>query len=169
MAMKTVIFLSFIVLNNFFVNTCQGRYKWGAKGGGAPLNKAPPQKKTAQHIHPNFRYPCSSFKMVTFFWKPIEISEKSRPYWREDVFFWISTENLVKTRPTQKFWPLQKQILPPLELRSSCGIDMCVKKNCASPTRSFTARHCSSGHFHASLIARALVVFEIGQNLHKIR
>ena len=34
----------------------------------------------------------------------------------------------MKTRPTQKFWPLQKQILPPLELRSSCGIDMCVKK-----------------------------------------
>ena len=34
----------------------------------------------------------------------------------------------MKTRPTQKFWPLQKQILPPLELRSSCGIDTCVKK-----------------------------------------
>ena len=34
----------------------------------------------------------------------------------------------MKTRPTQKFWPLQKQILPPLELRSSCGIDMYVKK-----------------------------------------
>ena len=43
-------------------------------------------------------------------------------------FFWISTENLVKTRPTQKFWPLQKQILPPLDLCSRCGIDMCVKK-----------------------------------------
>ena len=67
--------------------------------------------------------------MVAFFlWKPTETSEKSRPYWRDDLFFWISTENLVKTRPTQKFWPLHKQILPPLELRSSCGIDMCVKK-----------------------------------------
>ena len=62
-------------------------------------------------------------------------------------FFWLSTENLVKTRPTQKFWPLQKQILPPLELRSSCGTDMCVKKNCASPTRSLTARHCEKVSF----------------------
>ena len=34
----------------------------------------------------------------------------------------------MKTRPTQKFWPLQKQILPPLDLCSRCGIDMCVKK-----------------------------------------
>ena len=79
--------------------------------------------------------------MVAFFWKPAETSEKSRPYWHDDLFFWISTENLVKTRPTQKFWPLQKQILPPLELRSSCGSDMSVNKNCASPTRSLTARH----------------------------
>ena len=65
MAMKTVICLSFIVLNNFFANMCQGRY-WGgeAKGGGAPLNKTPPQ--TVQRTHPNFRYPCSSFKMVAF-------------------------------------------------------------------------------------------------------
>ena len=71
--------------------------------------------------------------MVAFFlWKPTETSEKSRPHWRDDFFFffWISTENLVKTRPTQKFWPHQKEILPPLELRSTCGcgIDMCVKK-----------------------------------------
>ena len=66
--------------------------------------------------------------MVAFFQKPTETSKKSRPYWRDDLFFWISTENLVKTRPTQKFWPLQRQILPPLELRSSCGTDMCVKK-----------------------------------------
>ena len=36
-------------------------------------------------------------------------------------FFGISTENLVKSRPTQQFWPLQKQILHPLEQRSSCG------------------------------------------------
>ena len=80
--------------------------------------------------------------MVAFFLKPTETSEKSRPYWRDDLFFfWISTENLVKTRPTQKFWPLQKQILPPLELRSSCGTGMRVKKNCASPTKSLTARH----------------------------
>ena len=66
--------------------------------------------------------------MVAFFWKPTETSEKSRLYWRDDLFFWISTENLVKTRPTQKFWPLQKRILPPLELRSSCVSDMSVKK-----------------------------------------
>ena len=65
--------------------------------------------------------------VALFLWKPTETFEKSRPYWRDDLFF-LSTEKLVKTRPTQKFWPLQKQILPPLELRSSCGIDMCVKK-----------------------------------------
>ena len=44
---------------------CQGR-SWGgkAKGGGAPLNKTPPH--TVQHTQPNFRYLCSSFKMVAF-------------------------------------------------------------------------------------------------------
>ena len=42
----------------------------------------------------------------------------------------------MKTRPTQKFWPLQKQILPPLELRSSCGINMCVKKLCLTNQKS---------------------------------
>ena len=67
MAMKTVICLSFIVLNNFFANVSGPLLGGGgAKGGGAPQNKtSPPQ--TAQHTHPNFRYPCSSFKMVAFF------------------------------------------------------------------------------------------------------
>ena len=38
----------------------------GAKGGGAPLNKnfAP---QTTQQAHPNSPFPCSSFKMVEFF------------------------------------------------------------------------------------------------------
>ena len=67
--------------------------------------------------------------MVAFFRKPTEIAEKSRPNWRDDLSFFLNiNRKLVKTRPTQKFWPLQKQILPPLELRSSCGSDMCVKK-----------------------------------------
>ena len=65
MAMKTVICLSFIVLNNFFCKHVSGPLL-GGEGGGAPLTKLPlPQ--TAQHSHPNFRYPCSSFKMVSFF------------------------------------------------------------------------------------------------------
>ena len=117
----------------------------GGKRGGDPLNKNPPQ--TAQHAHPNFPYPCGSFKMVAFFWKPTETSEKSRPTWCDDLFFLRSTENLVKTRPAQKFWPLHKPLLPPLEQRSSCGTDMCVKTNCASSTRSLTARHCMSRTF----------------------
>ena len=65
MAMKTVICLSFIVLNNF-LQTCVRAATRGGEGGGAPLTKLSlPQ--TAQHTHPNFRYPCSSFKMVSFF------------------------------------------------------------------------------------------------------
>ena len=42
--------------------------------------------------------------------------------WRDDLFFfWRSTDNLEKSRPTKKFWPPQKEILPPLEQSSSCG------------------------------------------------
>ena len=66
--------------------------------------------------------------MVAFFWKPTETSEKSRLNLRDDLFFLRSTENLVKTRPTQKFWPLNKQVFPPLKQRSSCGTGMFVKK-----------------------------------------
>ena len=138
--MKTVICLSFIVLNIFFANVCQGRNFRGGKRGQRPLNKNSPQ--TAQHAHPNFPYPCSSFKLVAFF------GNQQRPWRKVDqigamtFFVWISTENLVKTRPIQKFWPLQKQIIPPLEQRSNCGTNMCIKKNCASPTRSLTALHC---------------------------
>ena len=67
-------------------------------------------------------------------------------------------ENLVKTRPAQKFWPLHKPILPPLEQRSRCGSDMCVKTNCASPTRSLTTRHCSSSE---SLLALLLYLIQL--------
>ena len=87
--------------------------------------------QTAQHAHPNFPYPCSSFKVVAFF------GNQPRPWRKVDqivamTFFWRSTENLVKTRPAQKFWSLHKQILPPLEQCSSCGTDMWVKTTCAS-------------------------------------
>ena len=128
MALKTVICLSFSVLNNFFANMCQGHYKGGGKSGRRPpkQNSSPPN---CPAYPPKLSLPLQQFQNGCFFlWKPTETSEKSRPYWRDDLFFFISTENLVKTRPTQKFWPLQKQIFPPFELRSSCGIDMCVKK-----------------------------------------
>ena len=101
-----------------------------AKGGGAPpkQNFSPP-KLPSMPTQTLATLAAVSKWLLFFFWKPTETSEKSRPYWRDDLFFFlISAENLVKTRPTQKFWPLQKQILPPLELRSSFGIDMCVKK-----------------------------------------
>ena len=109
---------------------CQGGYRGGGgkRGRRPPLNKTP-ASQTALHIHPNFRYPCSSFKMVANFF-----GNQPRPRRKVDkigamtFFFWISTENLVKTRRTKKFWHLQKQVLPPLKLRSSSGIDMCVKK-----------------------------------------
>ena len=125
----------------------------GAKGGSAPLNKTPP--KLPSIPTQTFVTLAAVSRWWLFFLKPTETSEKSRPYWRDDLFFWISTENLVKTRPTQKFWPLQKQILPPLELRSSCGTGMRVKKKCASPTKSLTGRHWINfpvGSLHEKLI-----------------
>ena len=90
MAMKTVICLSFIVLNDFFANTCvRSATRVGAKGGGAPLNKTPPKLPSI---------PTQTFVTLAavqdggfFFLKPTETSEKSRPYWRDDLFFWIST------------------------------------------------------------------------------
>ena len=85
MAMKTVICLSFIVLNNFLQTRDKSATRGGEKGA-VPSKQNSPQ--TAQHTHPNFRYPCSSFKVVAFFFlKPTETSEKSRPYWRDDLFF----------------------------------------------------------------------------------
>ena len=93
MAMKTVICLSFTVLNNFLRHVSGPLLGGGGKRGRRPpkQNSSPPQ--TAQHTHPNFRYPCSSFKMVAFFlWKPTETSEKSRPHWRDDFFWDINRE-----------------------------------------------------------------------------
>ena len=99
----------------------------GGRGRSPPKQNSSPSNCPA--YPPKLSLPLQQCqKRCFFFLKPTETSEKSRPYWRDDLFFWISTENLMKTRPTKKFWPLQKQILPPLELRSSCGIDMCVKK-----------------------------------------
>ena len=125
MAMITVICLSFIVLNNF-LQTCVRDATREAKGG-APQTKIPPKLPSM---------PTQTFltlAAVSTWW--LFFGNQQRPRRKVDqigamtfLFFWISTENLVKTRPTQKFWPLQKQILPPLEQRSSCGTDMCVKK-----------------------------------------
>ena len=64
MVMKTVICLSFIALNNF-LQTCVRALLGGQKGVAPPKQNSSPQ--TAQHTHPNFRYPYSSFKMVDFF------------------------------------------------------------------------------------------------------
>ena len=100
----------------------------GQKGAAPSKTKLLPLKLPSIPTQTFATLAAVSKWLLFFFLKPTETSEKSRPYWRNDLFFWISTENLMKTRPTQKFWPLQKQILPPLELRSSCGIDMCVKK-----------------------------------------
>ena len=112
------------------MQTCvRAAIRRGGQKGAAPSKAKLSLPQTAQHTHPNFRYPCSSFKMVAFFfWNQPRPRRKVDHIGAMTFFFWISTENLMKTRPTQKFWPLQKQILPPLELRSSCGIDMCVKK-----------------------------------------
>ena len=87
MATKTVICLSVIVLSNFFGNMVRAATRRGeAKGGGAPLNNPP--KKTAQHIPPKLSLPLQQFQDGGFFfWKPTETSEKSRPQWRDDLFF----------------------------------------------------------------------------------
>ena len=53
-----------------------------------------------------------------FDWRATENSEKS---WCDDFFFLEINKNSGKSRPTQKFWPPQNEILPPLEQRSSCG------------------------------------------------
>ena len=63
----------------------------------------------------------------------------------------------MKTRPTQKFWPLQKQILPPLELRSSCGIDMCVKKTV--PHQPEASPHVTGLHTGHHIVLRPLFGF----------
>ena len=116
--------------NSFFPQIqVKTKEKKGLHQNWNSLNKNSPQ--TAQHAHPNFPYPCSSFKVVAFF------GNQPRPWRKVDqivamTFFWRSTENLVKTRPAQKFWSLHKQILPPLEQCSSCGTDMWVKTTCAS-------------------------------------
>ena len=142
MAMKTVICLSFIVLNNFFANMCQSRYLEGERGRRPPKQNSPSPKLPSISTQ-TFVTPAAVSR-----WCLVCFGNQPRPRRKVDhigamnFLFWISTKNLEKTRPTQKFWLLQKQILPLLELRSSCGIDMCVKKNCASPTRSLTARHC---------------------------
>ena len=126
---------------------CQGCY-WGGGGGGKrgrrPLNKTLP--KLPSILNQTFVTLAAVSRWWLFFGNQQRPRRKIDHFGAMTFFFWISTENLVKTRPTQKFWPLQKQILPPLELRSSCGIDMCVKKTCASPTRSLTARHSPALH-----------------------
>ena len=100
----------------------------GAKGGGVPQNKTLPPKLPSIPTQTFFTLAAVSKWLLVF------CGNQPRPRRKVDhigpmtFFFWISTENLVKTRPTQKFWPLQQQILPPLELCFSCGIDMCVKK-----------------------------------------
>ena len=89
MAMKTVICLSFIVLNNFFCKHVSGPLLGGgggAKGGGAPLNKTPPPKLPSIPTQ-TFVTLAAVSRWWLFFWKPTETSEKSRPDWRDDLFF----------------------------------------------------------------------------------
>ena len=86
-----------------------------------------------------------------FFWKPTENMEKSRPIWRDNLFFFgdqqktrkkldqfgamtfFLTENPAESRPAQKFWPPYKEILLPLEQRSSCGTGQMTKQNRKNP------------------------------------
>ena len=66
MAMKTVICLSFIVLNNFFWKHVSGPLLGGgeAKGGGAPLNN--PQKNCPAYP-PKLLLPLQQFQDGGFF------------------------------------------------------------------------------------------------------
>ena len=90
MAMKTVICLSFIVLNNF-LQTCVRATTGGAKGGGASLNKTPPPKLPSIPTQ-TFVTLAAVSRWWLFFCKPTETSEKSRPYWRNDLFLDINRE-----------------------------------------------------------------------------
>ena len=103
------------------------------RGGGTPLNKnsallnctaCPPKLPLLLRL-----FQVGGFLLLRlfqvggfFYWRSIENSENSRLIWRDDLFFSRSTENS-KGRLTQKLWPRQKQILLPLEQRSSCGTD----------------------------------------------
>ena len=66
MAMKTVICLSFIVLNNFFGNMCQGRY---LEGGGKKGRRPPkqPSQKNCPAYPPKLSLPLQQFQDGGFF------------------------------------------------------------------------------------------------------
>ena len=99
----------------------------GKRGRHPPKQNSPSPNCPA--YPPKLSLPLRQFQVGVFFF-----GNQPRPQRKVDhigamtILFWISTKNWVKTRPTQKFWLFQKQFLPLLEQRSSCGIDMCVKK-----------------------------------------
>ena len=102
--------------------TDQGRATTrGTKGGGTPLNKNfAPIKLPSMPAQTSL-----SLAAVSRWWLFFENQQRTRrkvDQIHAITFFCFlrSTENLVKTRQTQKFWPLRNKFCP-LEQRSSCG------------------------------------------------
>ena len=67
MAMKTVICLSFIVLNNFFANMCQGRYLGGGRRRRRPPKQNSPQNCPAYPL--KLLLPLQQFQDGGFFFR----------------------------------------------------------------------------------------------------
>ena len=92
------------------------------------ISVAGPQLRGEQTgvAHPQTAQPNSPIWLdnIFFFFRSTENLEKSKKvdqFGAMTFFFLRSTENLAKSRPAQKFCPPWKEILPPLEQRSSCG------------------------------------------------
>ena len=92
---------------------------------GGKRRQRPPKQKFLPFKLPSMptqtSLPLAAVLRWGFFGEPTENSEKSRPSWRDDPFFWISTENLVKLDQPKIFAPPPPEInLAPAEQRSSC-------------------------------------------------
>ena len=71
---------------------------------------------------PKLPFPLRQFRDGGFFFEDQQTTRKKVDQIGARTFFLegSSTENLVKTRPTQKFWPPETNFAP-LDQRSSCG------------------------------------------------
>ena len=85
--MKTVICLSFIVLNNF-LHSCVKAASRQAKEGAPPKQKSFP-KMPSMPTQTFLALAAVSRWWLFFFLKPTETSEKSRPNWRDDLSFFV--------------------------------------------------------------------------------
>ena len=108
----------------------------GPLQGGGQEWAAPPKTKllppqTAQHTHPNFRYPCSSFKMVAFF-----CGNQPRPRRKVDhigamtFFFLYQQRTWWKLDQPKNFGPSRNKFFPPSNYVLVAALTCVWKKLC---------------------------------------